>query len=190
MADEQTVIVKVRAKRERGFIRGGIHWPATDTYQRVSEELAQQLEREPLLSVQRVSEADAPQGSVSPAGEKPAEQQRAEMVDQEFPQLTQAPGGAITGAGVPDRSEALLQGLREQPQQEQARVNVDPLQQRTLTEILAEQQAEGGTPVPDSAPPRVDEPESQATSFSIAQEPAATTTDPLTGETSEKKRRR
>lgn len=118
MAD---VIVKVRAKREQGFIRAGVRWGSSDTFQRVTEEQAKQLEAEPMLRVERVSEGSVPsdqQAAVSASAgdsDKNADQKRAEFVDQEFPQLAAPPGGVQQRVGAADNTEALAQGYRTAP---------------------------------------------------------------------------
>lgn len=132
MAD---VIVKVRAKREGGFIRAGVRWSSSETFQRVTEEQAKQLEAEPMLRVERVSEGSVPseqQSSLATSAgdsDKNADQKRAEFVDQEFPQLAAPPGGVQQRVGAADNTEALAQGYRTAPAPGD---NVNPLEQEPI----------------------------------------------------------
>lgn len=179
MADEQpNVIVKVRARRATGFIRAGFHWPATDTFQRVTESQAKQLESEPLLRVERVSEADVPQGQIAPSAEddqKNPEQKRDEMVDEEFPQLMGRPGGQQVYVGTKDRTDALAQMAATTPMPGEP---VDP---------LAQPPAEPGgggdaPPSPEGTPAPQQEPENQVVDLASN----AFARDPLLSEAAEK----
>jgi hypothetical protein len=119
--NQPTVLVKVRAKRERGFIRGGVHWPPSETYRRVTEDAAKQLEAEPLLQVSRVGDSEVPddqRGQLAAAdatSEKSPEQQRDELVDGEFPRLNQSQSGATIPNPAPDQAAAIQAQQRRAP---------------------------------------------------------------------------
>jgi Mu-like prophage FluMu N-terminal domain len=58
--DAPSQYVKVRAKVQRGIIRAGIHWPATETFEQVSQNQLEQLKAEPMLEVKEISEGEVP----------------------------------------------------------------------------------------------------------------------------------
>jgi hypothetical protein len=165
MPDEAKVWLRVRARQERGFYRLGRQWPVSESYAQVSEDEAKQLEDEPMLAVQRVSEGEVPQAQVQAENDKGTpqskEQQRELLRNAEFPLLTASPGGQPVRAASPPT-------LPKTPPPEPQNSNIDATKKATEQPFEnAGVTPPGSTPHASSEmlPPKEDEPPSESHFF-------------------------